>query len=369
MIISAKPHHMLYWLLYSLKDDLPLLRIFGYVSFRVVMATLTAMAITLFIGPRFFKFLKKINFRENIRDDGPQTHHSKAGTPTMGGLLIVISMCISLLLWGNIENLYVVNIWICTVMLSAIGFIDDYTKAAKSTGMTAKTKLLAQLLTGTLFALFHYNIPAENNSIVTELYIPFIKEPVCNMSIWAVPFWILLITGFSNAVNLTDGLDGLATGLSITVLVTLSIIIYLTDLASIAKYLLIPHVPNSGELTVFFAALIGACIGFLWYNSYPAQIFMGDTGSLALGGAIAMGAIIVKREILLFILGGVFIAETASVILQVASYKLRKKRIFKMAPLHHHYELQGWHENKVVIRFWIVGAFFALIALSSLKII
>lgn len=369
--LICKLKNMFYWLLYPLRDDFPFLRIFGYVSFRAVLAALTALVITLFIGPRFFKFLQNINFKENIRDDGPQSHHGKAGTPTMGGLLIIISMCVSLFFWASFENIYVINMWICTVLLAAVGFIDDYTKATKkgSMGLSAKTKLAAQLTIGTTFAVIHYTNPLQQPALTTELYLPFLKEPLFNMGIFAIPFWVLLITGFSNAVNLTDGLDGLATGLSLIVLLTISIIVYITGVGPIAKYLLIPHVPESGELTIFFAALIGACIGFLWYNSYPAQIFMGDTGSLALGGAIAMGAIAVKREVLLFILGGIFVAETLSVIMQVSYFKMTGKRIFKMAPLHHHYELLGWHENKVVVRFWIIGALLALISLSSLKII
>lgn len=362
---------MLYLLLYPLQDEFSFLRIFGYITFRAVMAAITSLSLTLFFGPRFFRLLQKINFKESIRDDGPESHQEKAGTPTMGGLLIISSMSISAILWSNIINAYVLNIVICTLLLATLGFIDDFSKATGrlKNGISPKTKFLSQLAIAALFSTVLYYTGKEN-SITTELYLPFLKEPLFDMHYFAIPFWVIFITAFSNAVNLTDGLDGLAAGLSAISLSALAGIAYLTGIAAVARYLLIPHVPDAGELVIVTAAIIGAGVGFLWYNSHPAQVFMGDTGSLALGGALAMVAIMIKRELLLVILGGVFVAEAASVMLQVGSYKLRnKKRIFLMAPLHHHYELKGWHENKVVVRFWIIGIFLALLSLTSLKIV
>jgi phospho-N-acetylmuramoyl-pentapeptide-transferase len=361
---------MLYWLLYPLKTDIPALRIFGYVTFRAVMATLTAMLITFLLGPKFIRFLKKLKYGEEIREDGPKTHQTKAGTPTMGGLLLISSMSFSILLWANLNNIHVWVLWITTLAFSFLGFMDDYKKSVKkiAKGMSGRTKFLWQLVISSVFSFFIYFYPISeiHNS---NLYFPFLKDPIINLGIVAIPFWVIFINGFSNAVNLTDGLDGLAAGLSLITLTVLGIISYLTGVQEIAHYLLIPYIPESNELTIFIGSLIGAGIGFLWYNSHPAQVFMGDTGSLALGGGIAMSAILIKREILLFILGGIFVAEAASVILQVGSYKLRKKRIFKMAPVHHHFEMLGWHETKVVVRFWIIGILLALISLSSLKIL
>jgi len=361
---------MLYWLLYPLKTDIPAFRIFGYVTFRAVMATLTAMLITFLVGPRFIRFLKKLKYGEEIREDGPKTHFTKAGTPTMGGLLLVSSMSFSILLWGNLYNKHVWVIWLATLAFSLLGFLDDYRKTVKKIngGMRARTKFFWQVVISAVFSIFIYVYPLSQTQN-SNLYFPFLKDPLFDMGILAVLFWVVFINGFSNAVNLTDGLDGLAVGMSLITLTALGIISYLTGVQEIAHYLLIPFIPESNELTIFIGSLIGAGVGFLWYNSHPAQVFMGDTGSLALGGGIAMSAILIKREILLFILGGIFVAEAASVILQVGSYKLRKKRIFKMAPVHHHFEMLGWHENKVVVRFWIIGVLLALVSLSSLKIL
>jgi len=361
---------MFYYLLYPFKDEFPFLRIFGYVTFRTLFAAITAMVIVFYIGPKFFRYMKNIDFKENIRDDGPQSHHSKAGTPTMGGILMLISLTISVLLWGNLGNAYVLIILVSTILLGLVGFSDDYSKAMKKRkyGMSARTKFILQNIIALVFSLLIYNFSSAE-TIQTFIYIPFLKDPVLDLGIFIIPFWVFIITGFSNAVNLTDGLDGLASGLSMIAMTALSVFAYLTGISSIARYLLIPFIPEVNELAIFLAAFIGSGVAFLWYNSYPAQVFMGDTGSLALGGAIAMSAIMVKRELLLVILGGIFVAETVSVILQVGSFKLRKKRIFKMAPVHHHFELSGWHENKVVVRFWIIGVLLAIISLSSLKII
>jgi len=362
---------MLYTLLYPLRDAIPAFRIFGYVSFRMVFAVLTSMILVVWLGPKFFKFLHSINFKENIRSDGPQTHQEKSGTPTMGGLLIISSMSISLFIWGNLTNIYFLMLWFCSFLLSALGFYDDYCKATRSSkgGIKAGTKFLLQIGIGAIFSVFVYLHPFDDTELHTQLFLPFLKDPIINMGIVAIPVWIFLITGFSNAVNLTDGLDGLATGLSVIALTALSIIVYITGLSAISEYLLIPFISEANEWAIFAGALIGASVAFLWYNSYPAQVFMGDTGSLMLGGAFAMTGILIKREVLILILGAIFVAETLSVILQVGSYKLRKKRIFKMAPLHHHYELGGIHENKIVVRFWIIGILLALVSLSSLKII
>jgi len=361
---------MLYWLLYPLRTDIHAFRIFGYVTFRAVMATLTAMLITFLLGPKFIRFLKKLKYGEEIRDDGPKSHHAKAGTPTMGGLLLISSMSFSVILWGNLSNIHVWVLWLTTLAFSWLGFTDDYRKSVKKIrkGMPGRTKFAWQLIISAVFSLFIYKFPLSeiHNS---KLYFPFLKDPIIDLGIVAVFFWIIFINGFSNAVNLTDGLDGLAVGLSLIVLTTLGIVAYLTGVQDLASYLLIPFIPDANELTIFIGSLLGAGVGFLWYNSHPAQVFMGDTGSLALGGGIAMSAILIKREILLFILGGIFVAEAASVMLQVGFFKLRKKRIFKMAPVHHHFEMLGWHENKIVVRFWIIGILLALVSLSSLKIL
>ncbi|MES0491322.1 MAG: phospho-N-acetylmuramoyl-pentapeptide-transferase [Leptospirales bacterium] len=362
---------MFYFLLYPLRELIPAFRIFGYTSFRLVMAALTSLVLVLWLGPKFFNFLRRINFKENIREDGPSTHHKKAGTPTMGGLLLISASSLSILLWGNLANIHVLIFWLCTFLFSMLGFYDDYSKAKKNVqgGLAPKSKFLFQLGIAAIFSGFLFFFPTgEDGCLHTALYFPFLKEPIAYLGWLAIPFWILFITAFSNAVNLTDGLDGLATGLSIISLSALSAIGFITGYLTLTEYLLIPYIPESSEITVVVVAVIGACIGFLWYNGYPAQVFMGDTGSLMLGGVISMAAIFLKREILLVILGGVFVAETISVMLQVASYKIRKKRIFKMAPLHHHFELQGWHENKIVSRFMIIGVLLALISMSSLKI-
>ncbi|MDH5717704.1 MAG: phospho-N-acetylmuramoyl-pentapeptide-transferase [Spirochaetia bacterium] len=368
---------MFYWLLYPLhktSEALSFFRVFGYVTFRMVFAAITSLLLAYYLGPKAIRFLKKIKFGEAISEDGPKSHQAKAGTPTMGGILIIASMSVSALLWGNLSNLYFLLLLLGTLFLSAVGFLDDYQKSIlKITGgMKAKVKFIFQFFIALGVALIIYYFPTtpeDNLKMATDLYLPFIKDPIFNMGIWAVPFWVIVITGSSNAVNLTDGLDGLAIGLSVIVLVTLGVFSYITGLYKIAGYLLLPYFPEANEISVFLAALIGASIGFLWYNSYPAEVFMGDTGSLAIGGAVGITAILIKREILLLIIGGIFVVEVISVILQVFSYKTRKKRIFKMAPLHHHYELSGWHENKVVIRFWIVGILLALLSLSSLKIV
>ena len=368
---------MFYWLLYPIKDidsELSFFRIFAYVSFRSVLAAFTSLVLTYFLGDRFVQWCKKINFREQIRSDGPQTHQQKKNTPTMGGLLILNSMLISTLLWGNFSNRYLWITLLGTLSLGALGFYDDYCKSVKkiTNGISVKTKFFVQSIIGLVFAYAVFSfpyVPTNDPNLFSALFVPFMKYPIIYLNYLAIPFWVILINATSNSVNLTDGLDGLAVGISSIVLATLGIIAYLTGIFAVTEYLLIPFVPEVNELCIFIAALLGATVGFLWYNSYPANIFMGDTGSLGIGGAIGMIAICIKRELLLLILGGIFVVEALSVILQVGYYKARKKRIFLMAPLHHHFELKGWHENKIVIRFWIIGTLLALISLSSLKII
>lgn len=365
---------MFFWLLYPLREQVSFFRLFGYVTFRGVLAAITSLLITYYMGPRLIAYFKRLKYGESIREDGPSSHQAKAGTPTMGGMLILSSFSFSLLLWGNFSNHYFLITWIATLLFGMLGFADDYIKSIKKNkdGVRPRQKLFVQFAIATLFSLVVFYLPytpKENANIHHAFYFPFLKDPLFYMGIFAIPFWIIYITGFSNAVNLTDGLDGLATGISSIVIAALAVFAYITGVSSISEHLLLPYIPEANEMAVFLAALFGSTIGFLWYNSHPAEIFMGDTGSLALGGAIAMNAILIKREVLLFLLGGVFVLEIVSVILQVAYFKSTKKRIFKMSPLHHHFELSGWHENKVVTRFWIIGIFLALLAFSTLKII
>ena len=336
-------------------------------------AAVTALLLTWVLGPWFIRFLHRLKFGESIRNDGPQSHLQKAGTPTMGGLLFITTMSISVLLWGYLSNIYLLAVWLGTLALCAVGFRDDYQKSVMKIpgGMRPRVKLLLQFLIALVFSLvvfyFPYT-PTDKPTQFMDLFLPFKINPLFSMGYFAILFWMFVVVGSSNAVNLTDGLDGLATGISAIVIATLAIFAYVSGLKEIATFVRVPFIPEGNELTIFLGALLGGCIGFLWYNSHPAQVFMGDTGSLALGGAIGMSAIVIRRELLLVILGGIFVAEALSVILQVGSYRFRGgKRIFKMAPLHHHFELSGWHENKVVIRFWILGILLALVSLISLS--
>lgn len=342
------------------------LNVFRYLTFRGAYAALTALFIAFLFGPRIIEALRKLKVGQSIRDDGPQSHLKKGGTPTMGGVLIILSVVVASLLWQDLGNF---NVWLTLaafVGFGAVGFVDDYLKVSRrnSAGLPAWAKLAGQFVVAAALVLTLY---FSGDQRTTELYLPFFKNPVVDLGLLWIPFAMLLLVGESNAVNLTDGLDGLATGLVILVFITLSILTYLSGRADYSAYLGIPYIVGSGELTVFCMAMVGATIGFLWFNSHPAEVFMGDVGSLSLGGAIATVSLIIKKEILILVVGGVFVLEAASVMLQVASYKLRKKRIFKMAPLHHHFELAGWAETKVVIRFWILGGLFAIIALSTLK--
>jgi phospho-N-acetylmuramoyl-pentapeptide-transferase len=344
--------------------------LFRYITFRAAFATITAILISLFLGPYFIRLLKKYQVKEKIRADGPKSHLVKAGTPTMGGLIILFSILIPTLLWADLTNYYILMVLLVTMWLGLIGFMDDYLKAIKhqTKGMVARKKLIGQISLGLLFGLLLIYMP-PNSSFDGTTDIPFFKNYVLNLGILYIPFIIIVLTGASNAVNLTDGCDGLAIGLSGIAFVVFTAFAYLAGRADFSSYLQIEYIPGTGELAVLCGAALGAALGFLWFNANPAEVFMGDTGALALGGTLGAIAILIKKELLLVIVGGVFVIEALSVIVQILSYRYRGgKRVFKMAPIHHHFELLGWAESKVVIRFWIVGALFALLTLATLKI-
>lgn len=361
---------MLYHFILPLQEYLSFLRLFQYITFRSAYAAITALILVLLFGGLVIVWLRRLKFKEEIRTAGPETHKLKAGTPTMGGILILGAALISILLWGNFSNLYLVTLLIATLALGGLGFADDYIKTIKKRkdGVHPKGKLLIQFAVALAVSLVVYNFPS-NASEAGTLYIPFINGAIIDMGWLWVPFSMIVITGYSNAVNLTDGLDGLAAGTVVIVVFVLAIMAYLTGHIRITEYLGIPYIPQAAELAVFLGALGGALLGFLWFNSNPASVFMGDTGSLALGGVIGIVGVMIKKEFFLVIVGGIFVIEALSVIIQVCSYKLRKKRVFKMAPIHHHFELSGWPEQKVVARFWIIGIILAILGLSSLKIL
>ncbi len=361
---------MLYNLLYPLRDIFSFFNIFRYITFRASMAALSAFLISLILAPWLTSKLKKLNIGENIRKEDSirlhELHRSKSATPTMGGILILTAVLISTLLWADIFNKYIVLVIFVSSWLGITGFIDDYLKQAKkvSKGLTASTKLASQIVLGLILG----SILFFDQSFSTKLDLPFLKDVSIHLGTFYILFVILVICGSSNAVNLTDGLDGLAIGCVIMAALAFSVLSYVTGNIKFSEYLLIPYIPNAGELTIFCASIFGAGLGFLWFNAHPASIFMGDVGSLALGGALGAVAIFIKKELLLVIVGGIFVIEAISVIMQVASFKLRKKRIFKIAPLHHHFQFLGWAENKVVVRFWIIACLLALLALATLKI-
>jgi phospho-N-acetylmuramoyl-pentapeptide-transferase len=377
---------LLYWLLYQkLFPYFRYFRIFRYVTFRCVFASLTALLIGLLIGPFVIDRLRQFQIGQYIREEGPQSHQKKGGTPTMGGVLICISIVIPTLLWSDLSNPFVWLVMFSIMAFAAIGFADDYTKVAKkrNLGLTSRQKLLLQFIVSGTIAVALIVLQGQG-FYSTRLIVPFVKNYRPNLTIdtflhiphlWPlafIPFVIfvmLVITFSSNAVNLTDGLDGLAIGCTIIAAGALTVLTYVSGHVVFADYLELSRMPAVSELTVFCGAMVGASIGFLWYNAHPAEVFMGDVGSLALGGAIATVAVIIKQELLLPFIGGVFILEAISVMLQVGSYKLRGgKRIFRMAPLHHHFELGGWSESKVIARFWIMALVFALFALTTLKL-
>jgi phospho-N-acetylmuramoyl-pentapeptide-transferase len=361
---------MLYHLLYPLTHEISGFNLFRYITFRTAGAAATAIIICLILGPFFINLLRKYNVRENIRAEGPSTHQKKAGTPTMGGLIILAGVIVPTLLWADLSNFYILMAVLVTLWLGLIGYMDDYLKAIKGQprGMVARKKLIGQIILGILFGvLLLYVAPTEMFDGTTG--IPFFKNYILVLGPLYIPFIILVITGASNAVNLTDGADGLAIGLCGLCFLAFGSIAYVTGRMDFSNYLQIDYLPGTGELTVYCGAAVGSALGFLWFNSHPADVFMGDTGSLALGGALGAIAIMLKKELLLVIVGGVFVIEVLSVIIQVLSYRYRGgKRVFKMAPIHHHFELLGWAESKVVVRFWIMGALFALMTLATLKI-
>ena len=376
---------MLYWLLFlKLQHYVAPFRIFRYVTFRTAFASLTALFTALIVGPAVIARLRDFQIGQYIREEGPEQHKKKAGTPTMGGLLIVIAIVVPTLLWADLSNRF---IWIAifsTCAYAAIGFTDDYTKVVhrRNLGLTARAKLALQIATGIIIASMLIAMQAYG-MYSTRLIVPFFKQFHPDLVVqtlehaphlWYVAFLpfiafvALVITFSSNAVNLTDGLDGLAIGCTVIAAGALTVLTYVSGHATFATYLELQRMPQVAELTVFCGAMVGSAIGFLWYNAHPAEIFMGDVGSLALGGAIGTVAVIIKQELLLPFIGGVFVIEALSVMLQVGSYKLRKKRIFKMAPIHHHFELLGWSESKIIVRFWIASLVFALFALTTLKL-
>ncbi len=342
--------------------------VFQYLTLRTILGVLTALVISFIIGPIMIKRLSHYQVGQHIRDDGPQTHLTKAGTPTMGGALILVAVSISTLLWGDLSNRYIWVVLIVTLIFGAIGWVDDYRKLVKkqSEGLKAREKYFWQTVGGLGAAFFLYY--TASSPIETSLILPFFKDVVIQMSWFFIIFTYLVVVGSSNAVNLTDGLDGLAIMPTVLVAAGLGIIAYATGHVKFAEYLQIPFVAGSGEVAVFCGSIIGAGLGFLWFNTYPAQVFMGDVGALALGAALGIVAVVVRQELVLLIMGGVFVIETLSVIIQVASFKMTGKRIFRMAPLHHHYELLGWPEPRVIVRFWIITVILTLVGLATLKL-
>lgn len=360
---------MFYYILYPLRDYISGLNLFRYITFRATWAAITALLISLFVGPYIIRKLRQYQIGEEIRSDGPESHQKKAGTPTMGGLIVLASVIIPTLLWARVDNTYIILITFATLFMGLVGFLDDYLKCIKKIpkGLTGRYKLLGQFVVGTVVGGVIYFSP-EFEGINTLSTIPFLKNYEIDFGIFYIPVVIAVIMATSNAVNLSDGLDGLAIGLIGIAAMTFAGIAYFSGRVDFSGYLNIIYLKNAGELTIYCTALVGASLGFLWYNSYPAKVFMGDTGSLALGSALGTLAILLKKELLLFIVGGVFVAETLSVIIQVTYYKYTGKRFFKMAPIHHHFELSGWDEPRVVVRFWIIAILLALVTLSTFKI-
>ncbi|MAJ63237.1 MAG: phospho-N-acetylmuramoyl-pentapeptide-transferase [Alphaproteobacteria bacterium] len=360
---------MLYNLITPFAGDIPLANLFRYLTFRTGGAIMTALVISFVFGPAIIRWLRsKQGEGQPIREDGPETHFVKKGTPTMGGTMILLGIAVSTLLWVDLTNIYAWVVLGVTIGYGMLGFVDDYLKLTKrnTKGMPGKVKLLGQFSIAFIAALIFTMVTEA--PLDTGLAIPFVKDFLLNLGILFVPFAMFVIVGSSNAVNLTDGLDGLAIVPAIIAAMCFGLIAYLTGNALFADYLQIHHVPGVGELAIFCGALIGAGLGFLWFNAPPAMVFMGDTGSLAIGGALGSIAVITKHELVLAIIGGLFVLETVSVIVQVASFKLTGKRVFRMAPLHHHFEKKGWHEPTIVIRFWIIATILALIGLSTLKL-
>ena len=360
---------MLLWLTQALSEDIRAFNVFNYITLRAVLATLTALVISFIVGPSMIRKLTFYKIGQSVRDDGPQAHLSKAGTPTMGGALVLVAVGVTTLLWADLTNRFVWVVLVVTIGFGVIGWIDDYRKVVhhNSKGLPARYKFFWQSVIGMAAAIYlawSAEVPAE-----TELIVPFFKQVAYPLGLFGfVMLTYFVIVGTSNAVNLTDGLDGLAIMPTVMISSALAVFAYVAGHAVFSKYLGFPHIPGAGELTILCAALAGAGLAFLWFNAYPAEVFMGDVGALALGAAMGTIAMIVRQEIVLMVMGGVFVVETLSVIIQVTSFKLTGKRVFRMAPLHHHYELKGWKENQVVVRFWIITMMLVLIGLSTLKL-
>lgn len=364
---------MFYEWLAGFADEYQVFNLFNYISFRTGGAIMTSMIIAFIFGPKLIRTLRmKQGKGQPIRDDGPESHIiEKAGTPTMGGLLILVSMTVSTLLWGDLHNMYLWVVLLVTISFGLIGFVDDYLKVSRQNpkGLNSKIKLVLEFAIAAIAVyVLAQTFPSDSEPFATGLAIPFFKNTLINLGFFFIPFGCIVIVGSSNAVNMTDGLDGLAIVPVMIAAASFSAIAYMVGHAIYAPYLGVPYVPGSGEITIVLGSLIGAGLGFLWYNAPPAMIFMGDTGSLALGGALGSAAVATKHEIVLAIIGGLFVLEMVSVIVQVASFKLTGKRVFRMAPIHHHYEKKGWAEPTIVIRFWIIAVILAMIGLSTLKL-
>ena len=356
---------MLYHLLFPLQDQFPAFNVFRYITFRAAGAAMTAFVLCLVFGPWAIRTLRRMSVGQSIREEGPQSHRGKAGTPTMGGVLILFALTVPTLLWARLDNVYVWLAVLATLAFGAIGFTDDWLKVRRRTnrGLSARAKLLLQCAVALGVGWVLYRLP-----ISSTLTFPFFKELVYDLGPFYLVLVLVVLVGSSNAVNLTDGLDGLAIGATLVAAATYAIFTYIAGHRLVADYLQVAYVPGVGEVAVFCTALVGASLGFLWWNSHPAQVFMGDVGSLAIGGAIGTVALLAKQEMILVLVGGLFVLEALSVILQVASFKLRGKRVFRMAPLHHHFELAGWTEPQIIVRFWILAILFALLSLSTLKL-
>lgn len=359
---------MLYKLLYSLHDFYSPFNVFRYITFRTALSVLTAALITFILAPVIIRKLRGLSVTQQIRGNGPEQHMSKEGTPTMGGLIIILSIVVTVLLWGDIGNMYMQVMVMSLTGFGAIGLLDDYLKVSRkdSKGLRARTKFGMQILLALAIGAFLYFNPEDPFADV--LSVPFFKKWLFDLGWFYIPFSIIVIIGSSNAVNLTDGIDGLAIGLVAIATLATGVLVYISGHKGLAQYLQVLFLPQTGELTVFCGAMFGAALGFLWYNAYPAEVFMGDVGSLGLGGALGTLAVITKQEIVLAVVGGIFVVETISVVLQVSSYKLTGRRVFKMAPIHHHFELKGWPEPRIIVRFWIAGIMLALLSLATLKV-
>lgn len=359
---------MIIWLANFLEEYFSFFRVFDYLTFRSILSVLTALSVSLWLGPKVIAYLQKMQIGQVIRTEGPESHLEKQGTPTMGGVMILLAITVTVLLWADLSNYYVWLVLMVLLSYGAIGFADDYRKVVRknTAGLIARWKFFWQSLVALVFAGILY--ACGSDSAVTQLVVPFFKDIMPQLGLFFILLTYLVVVGTSNAVNLTDGLDGLAIMPTVFVAGGLALVAWATGNINYANYLHIPYIRESSELVIICTSIVGAGLGFLWFNTYPAQVFMGDVGSLALGGALGAIAVLIRQEFLLVIMGGVFVIETLSVILQVGSYKLRGKRIFRMAPIHHHYELKGWPEPRVIVRFWIISMMLVLIALATLKV-